>query len=132
MEIAQKLTPVLPYGIDIHAVTEVALNAPALQSQVVAADYLVILMDKINDLEFRVQKFLKETSIIRQRRGRSYDLRPLVESLEVLPTQPSEFQQLTLRLSLRPGASGRPEEVLLAIGIDPSSARNQRTTLHFE
>jgi len=74
---------------------------------------------------------LSEKAILRERRGKSYDLRPLIEHLEVLRPN-NEKQFLKLRLSAREGATGRPEEVLKALGIDPFSTSVHRTKLYLK
>lgn len=52
--------------------------------------------------------------LLRERRGKSYDLRQRIERLEY-EADPS---RLTMWLSAREGAVGRPEEVLDALGLD--------------
>jgi hypothetical protein len=36
-----------------------------------------------------------------------------------------------MRLSVREGATGRPDEILSVLGLDPSAARIERTALTF-
>jgi hypothetical protein len=59
------------------------------------------------------------------RRGKTYDLRPLVEALEFDPDR----SLLRMRLSAREGAAGRPEEVLQALGCEEQQALAVRTEL---
>jgi hypothetical protein len=70
---------------------------------------------------------METTSIPRERRGKSYDLRPLIESLEVSPEG-----TIHMRLSAREGATGRPEEVLDILGIAFEGTRIERTRLIFQ
>jgi hypothetical protein len=63
--------------------------------------------------------------MLRVRRGKTYDLRPLVETLVF----DSERAVLRMRLAARQGAFGRPEEVLQALGLDPAQALAVRTEL---
>jgi len=42
------------------------------------------------------------------------------------------FAQLRMRLSARESATGRPDEVLLALGLDPFAALIERTELIFD
>ena len=63
----------------------------------------------------------------RERRGKAYDLRPLIERLELV-----EPGKLSMRLSAREGATGRPEEVLEALGIPLDGVQVERTRLIFE
>jgi hypothetical protein len=65
----------------------------------------------------------------RQRRGKPYDLRPLIETLERLPDDVYGLPRLRVRLAARESATGRPEELLEALGIRHETARVHRTQL---
>ena len=70
--------------------------------------------------------------ILRERRGKTYDLRPLVEALEPRPGRETEPARLWMRLKALPGATGRPDEVLDALGIPWEIARVERIRLVLE
>jgi hypothetical protein len=53
----------------------------------------------------------------------------LIESLTELAPDGAGRARLSMQLAAREGQTGRPEEVLLALGIPPESARIQRTEL---
>ena len=91
-----------------------------------SAAYQAILLDPVPDLQARVTDLLATASLERERRGKPYDLRPLIEGLKA-----ENETVLDLRLAARANATGRPEEVLLALGIDPLTARVHRTALIF-
>ena len=59
------------------------------------------------------------------------DLRPLVESLEILPADEQGRSRLSMRLAAREGATGRAELVLAALGYDPYDVRVERVKLNF-
>jgi hypothetical protein len=108
-------------------------RAPALQTQVEAAEYEVTLTDPSttlradgSGLKRRIDSVMESESIIRERRGKTYDLRPLIESLELV----SEGK-IFMRLTAREGATGRPEEVLDVVGIAFEGTRIERTRLIF-
>ena len=61
-----------------------------------------------------------------ERRGKSYDLRPLIEKLEL-----TSENKILMKLSAREGATGRPEEVLDVLGISIEHAQVERTNLIF-
>ena len=65
-------------------------------------------------------------SLPRERRGKSYDLRPLIEKIELLSEN-----KILMKLAAREGATGRPEEVLDVLGIKIEHARVERTNLIF-
>jgi len=94
---------------------------------VVEAAYAIELEDPAPlDLEARVGSLLASPELRRQRRGKEYDLRPLLTSLELAAPG-----RLLMQLSAREGATGRPEEVLESLGLDPLSVRVERTALIF-
>ncbi len=125
------LREAVPPGIRIHAVEEITGKAPALQSVMRSAEYLVTLLEAIPDLEERVAALLKADSLPRVRRKKRYDLRPLVFTLHTLPPDTAGKQRLFMHLSARESATGRPDEVLDALSIAPHTARVHRTALHF-
>ncbi len=127
-EMRVRLQEATPPGLTIHSVEEVDERAPALQTQIAAAEYEVNLTEVIfgSGLEAKVTHLLEKLSLPRERRGKAYDLRPLILSLEC--------RDLFLRmvLSAREGATGRPEEVLAELGIPLDAARIERTRLIFK
>jgi radical SAM-linked protein len=125
-----QLIPILiaaqPPGIEILTVESVEPSAPPLQKKVSAAEYQVILLDKISQPDQRIDSLLGSETLIRQRRGKSYDLRPLILALSFESKDP-EF--ILMRLTAQEGSTGRPEEVLLALEIQPEHTRIERTQL---
>ena len=128
---ADILQPAAPPGLSIVSVEEVDDHGPALQTRMASAEYTVTLLDAVDvpDLERRVDALLAATSLPRQRRGKEYDLRPLIEMLLLLPADGSETIRLQMRLAAREGAAGRPDEVLDALGILLEFTRIERTHL---
>ena len=120
-----------PPGLVISSVEVVDERGPALQTQVLSAEYEVTLLEPglVAGLDQGITGLLAAASLPRQRRGKSYDLRPLIESLEVIGSEGSGSARLLMRLAAREGATGRPEEVLDALGIPLDDARIERTRL---
>jgi radical SAM-linked protein len=131
LKIIEQLQTALPPGIIIMSVNEVDLRLPALQSILIANEYLITLLEPGDGLQQKVEELLGSPSIFREWRGKPYDLRPLVLELAILDHVPGGQQQLRARLSAREGATGRPEEVLEALGIQPTAACIHRTHLIF-
>ena len=86
----------------------------------------------LDELSKQVNVLLTAASLPRQRRDRSYDLRPLIERLEARGVPNGDGAILAMRLKSQEGATGRPDEVLLALGIRVEHARIERTALHFK
>jgi radical SAM-linked protein len=131
--IKNQLNENLPPDIKIVSIEEVAENLPALQTQVLSALYDVKLTESVDpsELKRRVESVMMAESILRERRGKSYDLRPLVEMINII-TEANGNVWLKMALASREGATGRPEEVLYALEIDPETTLVERTRLIFK
>jgi len=130
-EILTRLKDAAPPGIALASVEEVPSNDPALQNQVTSVEYFVALpSEKAGaEVERALSQLLDTNPIQRSRRGKTYNLRPLVEALELVPEGQGHAAGLVMTLASREGATGRPEEVLLELGLDPSEFRIHRTRL---
>jgi radical SAM-linked protein len=130
--LSEKLQTTLPSGIRVLNVERVADGEPALQTKVASAEYEVALTEPVDRsaLERRIDSILSAESLLRERRGRAYDLRPLIEHLSLRP-DPTPLPTIFMHLSAREGATGRPEEVLDALGIPYEETRIERTKLIF-
>lgn len=129
---AQMMIRMAP-GIEVHEAWEVPLSAPAMQASTVETAYIALLLDQIekDTLQERIDELLASETIIRQRRGKEYDLRPLILSLTVEEGE-EDVLHLQMRLMLRSGKTGRPDEVLDALGIDPLGVRMHRKAIVLE
>ena len=118
-----------PPGLGILSAEMVDEHSPALQTQVISVEYEVTLLDPLdsNTLVKAITAILQAETLPRQRRGKPYDLRPLIEDLRFQPVNGTS--RLFMRLSARNGATGRPEEVLDSLGIPIDSAHIERTRL---
>jgi len=124
-----------PPGLDILSAEQVDEHSPALQTQVAAAEYLVTLLDPVDPagLANAIAGLLAAASLPREWRKKTYDLRPLIETLSPDPTIPPRQDGsglvIHMQLAAREGATGRPDEVLSALGIPPEAARVERLRL---
>jgi radical SAM-linked protein len=133
-ETQNRLQAGAPPGLTILQVETVDEHGPALQTQVASAEYHVTLLDAVSepDLQTRLDRLLSAVTLPRQRRDKPYDLRPLIEELTLnFPIGEGEDQavKIFMRLAARDGATGRPEEVLDALGIPLETTRIERTRL---
>jgi radical SAM-linked protein len=112
----------LPDGCDLVEIEDVWLGAPPLAGSIAGADYRVTLVAGADPgadvVRGAAESLLAEESVlrVRQKSGRdvAYDLRPLVAGIEVLAGQPTVVR-IRARFDPERG-SGRPEEVLAALG----------------
>ena len=128
-EIETALQRAIPPGIRINQVVCIDQREPSLQSMIGAAQYEVEMLEVVPDLEARLTQLLHAGEIARKRRGKEYDLRPLIYDLSRLPDSREGNQRIHMILSSRDNATGRPEEVVQAIGGDPASSLIQRVRL---
>ena len=146
----------VPPGLIILGATQVDEREPSLQTQVVAAEYQVEITEAgyAAGLNEKIASVMESESIPRERRGKKYDLRPLIEELTLTPDPLSSPQAVSprrargpnggaplkgegnppifMRLTSREGATGRPEEVLDVLGIPLEDTRIERTNLIFK
>lgn len=126
---AKSLVPHLPPGLEVLAVEEAHPKLPSLQSQVRSAEYRVTVSwdGSREEMEGRLRELLSAEGLLRQRRGKDYDLRPLIEDLWV---EGAEADGWVLGMRLRAGdeGAGRPDEVLDALGLaeEPHAVRRKR------
>lgn len=129
-EVQAKLQAAAPFGLDILSVDAVDLSEAALQTQMHASEYEVTFFDPQDpkELERKIQTLLDQEEIIRRRRKKTYDLRPLIVDLDV-KTSPEGEPGLFMRLLAEPGATGRPDEVLDELGYPNTAYLVTRTKL---
>jgi radical SAM-linked protein len=129
--ITRKLVNTVQPGITIQQVLSISLTSEALPNLIAAAGYQVTPDEPLDlpVLEDKITWLLSASTIERERRGKKYDLRPLIQSLVFEDGHPV---RLNIRLTSLPGATGRPEEVLEELGLDPFAVDIERTELLFK
>ncbi len=128
-----RLTRFAPPGLRVLSARPVDAKAPALQQALRAAEYQVTLLE-VEDpasIRARLSDLLAAASLPRERRGKPYDLRPLILEADWLSPDEEGQPRFRLLLSARPGATGRPDEVLQALGLPREAAFIERTALFF-
>jgi radical SAM-linked protein len=130
-DILKRLQEAAPSGLILRSIQSIKPSQAALQTQVLFADYEVILLDPMDAsvLAAKLKQILASKTLLRQRRNRDYDLRPLISSLEIDPSNDSQQISISMRLSASAAATGRPEEVLSELGIKFEDTRITRTKL---
>jgi radical SAM-linked protein len=122
----------LPSGITLIEVEEAYTALPSLQSQIHSAEYQVIV--EARETREKIQRLLaallSSERLPRQRRGKKYDLRPLIQELW-LEEKTEEEYVLGMRLRTGEQGTGRPDEVLAELGMAEVVKAIQRTQLCF-
>jgi radical SAM-linked protein len=126
----QLMTKMAP-GIVISQVEEVPINAASLQSVTLSSTYVAMPLDEVDfaALQVKVAALMAAETLERERERRGkvkvYDLRPLI--LDLAAEQDEDEQvRIQMNLCLEPSKTGRPDEVLQALGFDPLDMRIHR------
>lgn len=130
-DFTKTLVPVLPDGLTIRHVRQVIIKEPALQKRVKSAEYHVIVEgwdQSAEQIETHIERLLAATELLQERRGRQYDLRPLIERLWLEQVNGDKVV-LGMQLAAREGATARPEAVLMALEMNQTLARYHRRRL---
>jgi radical SAM-linked protein len=134
-QLQAEMNKFLPVGVRITKVEQVDLKERPLQTRIQTAAYQIFLdpSHSRDELIEAIENLMASQEIMRERRGKIYNLRPLIEKIEPasFPDEPLK-PSLVMILAAREGATGRPEEVLSAMGIDPQIARIERIALSYE
>lgn len=125
-EICDLLKPKTPLGFEILNIEAVLIKQPSLQVQTIASQYRIEFLEpqSFDLLQARCRNILNSLSIERERRGKKYDLRRLIEMLVL--SREGDAIILKMILSARPGATGRPEEMLDELDIPLNKTRITR------
>ena len=126
-----QLDRALPAGMKVISIAEMVYNAPALQMQLIATEFEITVegAETIGLLQERVAQFSNATEIMRERRGKPYNLRPLVQTLTIEPE--ADRVVIRSRLQATQEGTGRPDELAAALGLDPATVKIKRTKLIF-
>jgi radical SAM-linked protein len=123
--LAGHLMAVSPAGLPIYQVFEVPARAAALQTLVASATYRIAVSGVDREvLQDRVTALLGQEHVLRTRRGKAYDLRPLILSLRV-----DDSGTLLAELAIDQRGTGRPDELVEALGIDPTTTTGHRMAI---
>ena len=141
-ELAERVRAKLPPGVILQDLTEVPLKTPALQSLLIGADYTILIYAEPGELSEalfaeRIASFGATTEIWRERERKGekyeYNLRPLVFELRYEGYDAAtEEHRIFLRVQQRAGATGRPDEVVDALGLDDYARTLRRDRLYYE
>jgi radical SAM-linked protein len=136
-EVARRLTAVMPPGLSISSVEQVAEELPSMQSCLESARYEMRFAAgavERADLEGAVARLLALDGLDwEEQRGqkvRRYDLRATVLALSTREEDDGTVV-LEMHLSLEQGRTGRPSQVLKALGVEAEPAATIRTAIAF-
>jgi radical SAM-linked protein len=128
----------MPAGITIHDIWAVGMEMPSLQAQVRFAEYMVTLKSTEGKssayIEQTITNMLAARDIpwqhIRDKSVRTYNLRSLINDIS-LTEYSNEHTIISMKLRCDPGGSGRPEQIIKALGFSQRPQVIHRTALIF-
>ena len=127
--ISRSLVTALPPGLQSNNILEIAdLHAPKLPTLVIAASYLVSFDEVHQDIKAKIDSVIQKEELIRIWKNKQYDLRPLIKKITLIQST-AEPQEISMTLTALPGATGRPDEVVSAIEIQPILVKFCRTEI---
>jgi len=129
-EVQAKLKKASPPGLEIYSVQQIDNREDALQMQVKASEFEVSFYDPQNTLELslKIGALMDKPGIIKIRRKKTYDLRPLILDLQVVTPLIGNLG-IWMRLKAEPRATGRPDDVLEELGYPNTAYLVRRTKL---
>ncbi len=140
-ELSMRIREKLPPGVRLLDATEVPFKTVSPQSLTIGADYTILIYadaEEVSDreLQAKIEAFLEKDVDWRERERHGqryrYNLRPLVLELRYagFDTAAAEHR-IALRVQMRPGATGRPDELVDALGFDDYARTLRRERIYF-
>lgn len=124
------LSSALPPGLSINHIEELEeVHGKKLPGLVISATYHVDLDIIDPDLSEKIKDLLGKSEFLKtNKRGKEYDLRPLILDLKLIEHS-SQKQTMEISLVTQPDKTGRPDEVLAALVIPNDQAHIHRTAI---
>lgn len=134
-EVEKAFTSSQPPGIRLHRVESITKEAEKLQTSLKAAQYTIRLAESVPELEGKLSRLLQAEEVlirkVKKGKKKTVDIRPLIEGIELVSQTGETKPLLIMNLKAEPSATGRPDDVLEALGLDPLTADIHRTDLIF-
>lgn len=129
-DVEEALKSAVPVELEILEVQEVSNQLPSLQASLCAAEFLIRFPHGLDfgDLKERLIQIMQSEHLEFENRGKTKDLRQMILSTEWT----GEDQALKVRMSATPGNTGRPDDLVRQLVVDPLDCDFERIALIFE
>jgi radical SAM-linked protein len=130
-DLKERINLALPIGLNILLIEKINLKDAALQNRITSSVYQIELPPgTLKDLlEQKIRDLLKANELLIIKRGKTINLRERIESIELVENGSSGILLMVMRLTQRPGLTGRPDDILNVMGIDPFLTQIERINL---
>jgi len=128
--IESALKTAVPSELEIMNVQEVPNKMPSLQGSLKASEFLIKFPKNFEliTLKTRLDHLLQNDVLETENRGKTKNLRPMILKIEWI----DEEMALRVLMTATPGNTGRPDELVRFLELDPSDCEFERTSLIFE
>ncbi|GAB4549014.1 MAG: hypothetical protein OHK0023_12850 [Anaerolineae bacterium] len=113
--LVERLNAVSPPGVPILQIVPVPLQTPSLPTLIESAEYTLTPRDEpMPELKAKIAVLMSEKRLLITRRGVPMDIKPLINRIEA-----DELGKISLEMSLSTAGTGRPDELLALLEVDP-------------
>jgi len=129
--IQDSLNHSLPPGLMIHQIEEIEqIHGNKLPGLVARSEYSISISAELADgLKDKIDLLLDSSNYLRVRKGKKYDLRPLIHNISLKKSQGGTPPELRMSLYTLPTGTGRPDEVLAALDLLAEEVKICRTAI---
>ena len=129
-ELQSALESALPTELKVLNLQEVPNQLPSLQASLNASDFIIQMPSEIDlpGIKEHLELLLQSDYLEVENRGKTRNFRTMILHTEWLEVR----KALKVRLSATPGNTGRPDDLVRLLGLDPLDCDFERTQLIFE
>lgn len=130
-EISNQLNKALPAELILKNLQVIDNQKPSLQASLLTSEFEIVLPPELDpgNLQDLMNALLEQDSLPVQRRKKTVDLKNLILTWQ-LDRQPAKTLLVT-SMKATPLENGRPDELLVLLGIDPADCVITRTKMVF-
>ena len=130
-EISNRLNKALPAELILKNLQVIDNQLPSLQASLLSSEFEIVLPPEFYavKLQDQMNALLEQDSLPVQRRKKTVDLKNLILTWQ-LDRQPAKTV-LVISMKATPLENGRPDELLVLLGIDPADCVITRTKMVF-
>lgn len=130
-EIRHRFSKSLPAELLLKDLQAIDNRLPSLQAALLSSDFEIELPAELDPqvLQDRFEALLAQSSIPIERRKKTVDLKSLILTWQIDRQSPKTLLQVSMKST--PLENGRPDELLVLLGLDPADCVITRTKLNF-